>query len=503
MTKRNEVPGITLFGALTFDSRGGFDRPAVESVLRDVADSGVEDVYVIAHGACNTEETADAFDHEIARLLAAERADDTPPVGLLGVRWPSVRLRDEPVPGLTADETRAACEARPALTPPGLDDLRHALPRSHDAVDTIDRLLTEQPTDDTSFDDLGTALREIARVPLDDPRADYTSDTAGELLPQADPLMLFEDTREVCAEFAGALRDAEKSSRRSDHRPERQERPELASQDAAPSEHGTLREIATAGPRPAEPLSDRVSRTGTVSAAGPLGDARLAQDPADLWYGAHELLRQVVYHVLRRRAGLVGELGLGPCLYALAEASKVRIHLVGHGLGGRVASFALRGLEQDGEQRLGVWSLTLLQAAMSHFAFARSLPQQISGHGALWDREDQVRRPVVACFSHHDLSLGLMFPLSTQMLGDAAELSTVGRKWGAMGFDGMQGVRGTEVRDIEQVLREGLPEDESYVNVDASSVVRRGDAPVGAHHDVLHPAVARLLLGHLPAPSSS
>ncbi|WP_119293323.1 hypothetical protein [Streptomyces sp. YIM 130001] len=385
----------------------------------------------------------------------------------------------------------------PDLPPQLVDDLLRAFPQSTAPIRQLATLLHEQPLREPAFDDFGSALRELAAVSLEDPRADFTEDTEGELVPQADPLMLFEDTTSVCGEFADALQDVRDSSGEK-RKPERHEFPRPGVTAEAPSTAGTLHEFHAAGPRPAHPLSPRLTQPGTVAKAGPTGDQRLAQDWNKLWLGAHELLRQVVYHVLRRRAGLVGQLGLGPCVRGLASAAgNLRIHLVGHGLGGRLAGFTLRGLEHSGEPSPSVQSLTLLQAAISHFAFASSLPHQVSGHGALWDRQRLVRGAVVTCFSDADISLGLMHPLATQMVGDAAELSTVGRKWGAAGFDGLHGVDGPPALRLNDVLADGLPS-ASFVNIDAGSVVRDGPVPTGAHHDVLHPEVARLLLHHIP-----
>ena len=82
---------------------------------------------------------------------------------------------------------------------------------------------------------------------------------------------------------------------------------------------------------------------------------------------------------MKRRAGTVGELGLGPLLGQLARSSpEVRVHLVGHSLGARLVSFALRGLP-DGVRT--VKSVTLLQGAFSHYAFASRLPHARTAAG--------------------------------------------------------------------------------------------------------------------------
>src|SRR5581483_11049936 len=47
------------------------------------------------------------------------------------------------------------------------------------------------------------------------------------------------------------------------------------------------------------------------------------------WEGAKELLRQATYYTMKRRAGTIGELGLGPVIGQLAHAAPgVRVHLL-------------------------------------------------------------------------------------------------------------------------------------------------------------------------------
>ncbi|QNP73610.1 serine-threonine protein kinase [Streptomyces roseirectus] len=204
------------------------------------------------------------------------------------------------------------------------------------------------------------------------------------------------------------------------------------------------------------------------------------------WDGAKEVLRQAAYYAMKRRAGTVGERGLGPLLGKLAaSAPGVRVHLVGHSFGGRLVSFALSGLAPGVR---AVKSVTLLQGAFSHYAFA--------AEGALAGRHGRVDGPVVCCHSSHDLALGTMYPLASRMAGDArgAVGEVLGAKWGAMGFDGVKSVAGTRELSLAEALRGPLPVS-GCVNVDAAAVVRRGGPPAGAHSDIVHPELARVVLG--------
>ncbi|MFG2995587.1 serine-threonine protein kinase [Streptomyces sp. NPDC048340] len=210
-----------------------------------------------------------------------------------------------------------------------------------------------------------------------------------------------------------------------------------------------------------------------------------------LWSGAKELLRQATYYQMKARAGVVGERGLGPVLAELAgHRPALRIHLVGHSFGARVVSFSLRAVP-DGMRN--VKSLTLLQGAFSHYAFADSLPHARGRGGALRGLQGRVDGPVAACHSPHDSALKVFYPLASRMAGDSAGLLGFDERWGAIGHDGVQAVPGAPRLTLDAVLREGLPA-AGCVSVDAGSVVRRGGAPSGAHSDICHEELARVVV---------
>jgi pimeloyl-ACP methyl ester carboxylesterase len=200
---------------------------------------------------------------------------------------------------------------------------------------------------------------------------------------------------------------------------------------------------------------------------------------------------------MKRRAGTVGERGLGRVVGQLAKAAPgVRVHLVGHSFGARLVSFALRGLPEGVRT---VKSVTLLQGAFSHYAFAARLPHDTRAGGVLQGQQNRVDGPVVCCHSRHDSALGTMYPLASRMAGDSRSVAgldmgrALGAKWGAMGYDGVQAVPGTRAYSLAEALRAKLPAS-GCVNVDAAAVVRRGGPPAGAHSDILHEDLARLVL---------
>ncbi|GAA0456268.1 serine-threonine protein kinase [Streptomyces sp. NPDC046215] len=211
-----------------------------------------------------------------------------------------------------------------------------------------------------------------------------------------------------------------------------------------------------------------------------------------LWHGAHELLRQASYYTMKRRAGTVGREGLGPVLGRLAGASPApRVHLAGHSFGARLVAYALRGLPEGAGR---VASLTLLQGAFSQFAFASRLPFDRKRGGALGGLQRRVDGPVVCCHSRRDTALGVLYPLASRVARDDDSLLGVDRsRWGAIGYEGMRAVDGCAALSLGQAMDGGLPAT-GCANVDASDVVRRGEPPSGAHSDICHRELARLIL---------
>ncbi|MEU4274967.1 serine-threonine protein kinase [Streptomyces tanashiensis] len=233
-------------------------------------------------------------------------------------------------------------------------------------------------------------------------------------------------------------------------------------------------------------FTEALESAGTVPAEGFGGGLR------KYWKGAKEVLRQATYYVMKKRAGRVGEQGLGPLLGEVARtAPGLRVHLVGHSMGARLVAYALRGLPAGVRP---VVSLTLLQGSFSHYAFAARLPHDPGRSGSLRDLQHRVRGPVVACYSRHDTALGVMYPLASRLANDSESLTgtvsgLIGAddpRWGAIGHDGVRAVPEGVRRGLADVLREGVP-GSGCVSVDVADVVR-------SHSDICRTELARLVV---------
>ncbi|MET9446943.1 serine-threonine protein kinase [Streptomyces cinerochromogenes] len=351
-------------------------------------------------------------------------------LGYVGVVWPSMRFSDEPVPDFPKSVAAVEAEAEPR---PALDkDTRRALLEAFPGRTTVLDQLARMLDERPDGAEGLAEFGRLVRLLLDDGGQGPAADTDED----GEPAVFGGDPVAACEQFAEALAALDSSG---------------APQFGIPNP----------------------------------------------WDGAKELLRQATYYQMKRRAGTVGERGLGPLLGRLAQAAPgVRVHLVGHSFGGRLVAFALRGLPRGVDT---VKSVTLLQGAFSHYAFAARLPHAPDRSGALRDLQRRVDGPLVCCYSHFDAALGTFYPLASRLAGDdrscaGNEIAAVlGPRWGAMGHDGVQAVRGTARLDLAAALDGRLPAS-GCVNVDAAAVVRRGGAPTGAHSDIVHPELARVVV---------
>lgn len=450
---------VSPYWELTFDADGDTDARRRDRLFTEVGPRQVRDLIVFAHGWNNDRSTATGLYSRFFSEVPAF-APATARIGYVGVVWPSMRFTDEPIPDFPRSTTAitTATAALPGATEgSGLDkDTRQALletfPGRATVVEQIARLLEQQPEGDRALEEFGGLVRLLVEVEPETPQTGFAADllrTDGE--PDGDPEMFARSTAEVCEEFA----------------------------------------LALTGNEPPNPVAE-------------FALPKLPKLP-NPWEGGKELLRQATYYAMKRRAGTVGERGLGPLIGQLAEAAPgVRVHLVGHSFGARLVSFALRGLPAGVST---VKSLTLLQGAFSHYAFAERLPHEPRTGGALHGRQKRVDGPVVCCYSRFDGALGTFYPLASRMAHDsqgvlAADRSfagvdvaeALGPEWGAMGHDGVQAVPGTVRLTLADALEPTRLPADGCVNVDAAAVVKRGGPPSGAHSDICHPELARLVL---------
>ncbi|MEU7488013.1 serine-threonine protein kinase [Streptomyces sp. NPDC042319] len=430
--------GVRPYWELTFDADGDVERRQRDALPAGAVQERLTDLVVFSHGWNNDRSMATRLYTRFFEPFPELLVDGPARVGYVGVHWPALRFTDEPIPDFDpSSQARATARAAAAPEPELTDALRRqlavAFPGREVVLDRIAQLLAERPDARSAFDEFARLVRELIAVPEDSPDLRYGADGG-----DGTPGMLTDDALEVCEVLTAALRSA------------------------------------GAGVWPGEAVD---------AERQPLFGGGLTR----LWNGAHEMLRQGGYYAMKRRSGTVGRLGLGPVLGKLADgAPAVRVHLVGHSFGARLVSYALSGLPSGARN---VKSVTLLQGAFSHYTFAARLPFDRDRSGALNGVQRRIDGPLVACHSAHDDALGTFYPLASKMAGDATSFLGLFDRWGAIGFHGIQAVDGARrIRLGEAVPATGC------VSVDASAVVRRGGPPAGAHSDICHPELARVVL---------
>lgn len=452
----SDVGGTPLW-FLTLDRRGRAAPETVE-VLADLMERrGVTDAMVLAHGWNNDRLAATTLYHrlfgEISRLMVLRGVRDGAIAGYLGVFWPSVRWPD--ASAVVRSDDGGAASGTVAAGSPAADDpngaSNAAAPGSilHDAIaDAALALYTEpdersemagllgllrsRPESERALEDFVCGLRRLA---LDEFSVDGGTAAA---LPD-------EDALEGDALFAPDWREL-------------------------------LDTLASREP----PMELEI---GGAASLGPL---------SRLWRGARGALRLLSYWTMKRRSGIVGQDGLGPLIARLAELRPgIRVHLIGHSFGARLASYALKGLPDSAEGELSpVKSLLLLQGAFSHYSFARSLPHDPRRAGHLANMSRRVDGPLLATHSRHDTAIRYAYPLASLIARqDASAVRDPAARWGAMGDGGAQAVDATDVQlhadDHGYEFAAGR-----WYNLNGDHVIRRGPAPSGAHGDVVHPETA-------------
>jgi hypothetical protein len=265
--------------------------------------------------------------------------------------------------------------------------------------------------------------------------------------------------------------------------------------------HSLTTGLVTTAPQGSEDTGESALLTvNTLSAFGhaavmapdaQAGDAQGLGNPfAGLWSGAREVLRTMSYYEMKNRAGVVGENGLGPLLGSLAGPP--RIHLMGHSFGARLVAYTLAGLPGNFTgTKSPVKSLTLIQGAFSHFAFASPLPIDASRSGALAGYGDRVDGPLLATFTGADRAVGWWYPTASMLAQQDSESATdLVYRWGAMGHDGYRQQPSPTVTPLADVGKPYAFAPGNFYALDSNAVIKADQSTTsGAHSDIRHPEV--------------
>jgi hypothetical protein len=157
-------------------------------------------------------------------------------------------------------------------------------------------------------------------------------------------------------------------------------------------------------------------------------------------------LNLTTWYVMKDRSGLVGAVGVSRAVRDFhAACPRVRIHLVGHSLGGRLMAGCVKALGES--PKLQVDSLMLLEAAFSHYGFSEDNGRGVPGFFRDVIVNRVVKGPFVSTFSTEDTVVGRAYAImsrlardNTRGIGDATD------EFGGIGRNGP--LRTTEVASV-------------------------------------------------------
>ncbi len=152
-----------------------------------------------------------------------------------------------------------------------------------------------------------------------------------------------------------------------------------------------------------------------------------------------QFLNMTTWYMMKNRSGTVGREGVAPFVRALkATHPTVRVHLVGHSLGGRCMAACSKALAF--QSMVQPDSVSLLQAAFSHYGFSDN-----NGRGRIGFFRDVlgppavVKGPLISTFSYQDTVVGTAYAISSRLAGD--NIKKIGNKddqYGGIGRNGAQ-----------------------------------------------------------------
>lgn len=203
--------------------------------------------------------------------------------------------------------------------------------------------------------------------------------------------------------------------------------------------------------------------------------------------GARNILNYTTYYQMKERAGRVGSAGLNPLLRSVAAAHpQVRLHLVGHSFGGRLVAATVAG--PDDANVLNVASMSLLQAAFSHYGFSNDW----DGKGAqgFFRRviaAKAVAGPVIITCTAMDKAVGAAYPIASLLANQVASgLGDKDSKYGGLGRNGAQKSDAVPAELLDVGSRYALSAGKLH-NLEAGALIKD-------HGDVSNPRVAYAVL---------
>jgi hypothetical protein len=428
------------FIALEYDGDGHPTSSAIDELQQHIGQAGVTDLVVIAHGFRNDENEARGlyrdflatFREHIGRDELKSRLE--PRIfAVAGIFWPSKAFSE----GSTEDEGNVqglggGADDEMQKTRAQLEQMRHDVRPEQRA--TVDQALALLDTleDDTANQD------EFVRLVLS-----LVDDT------EADPN---EGLREVKSQAGSDL----------------------------------LAKLGTPIILPTRRDDDQGSTLAVDVAGGGSGEGKplfVAGFFKSIAGKVGQVLNLTTWYLMKDRSGAVGVNGVAPAVRAIKAAHPtLRLHLVGHSLGGRCMTACAKALAAPPKVRPD--SLSLLEAAFSHYGLSPN-----NGKGAVGFFRDVitqqvVKGPLISTFSYQDTVVGIAYAISSRLAGD--NVKQVGDKDDEFGGIGRNGTQLTPEATGQLLAQVG---DQYSFGVDVVNNLDGSGGAIKNHGDVTNPRV--------------
>jgi len=175
---------------------------------------------------------------------------------------------------------------------------------------------------------------------------------------------------------------------------------------------------------------------------------------------------------------------------------KVRFHLMGHSFGCIVVSSMLNGPQGQGRLSRPVDSLTLVQGALSLWAYCDKIPQGQNkpGYFNTIVKQGKVKGPIVTTRSKRDTAVGKFYPIAAGVALQVAFGPDEFPTYGGLGAFGIQG-SGLQLRDAimqADTFSYGFAPGE-ICNLECTQIIKEGTGASGAHSDIAKTEVAHAM----------
>lgn len=211
-----------------------------------------------------------------------------------------------------------------------------------------------------------------------------------------------------------------------------------------------------------------------------------------------KFLNLTTFLLMFERCGVIGEKGLAKVVREVKKARpEVKVHLVGHSLGGRAVTACAKGLTVDPVVQAD--SMMLLQAAYSHFGLSPKKGSRQRGHFRDVIEKKAVKQPILATHSKHDSVVGFSYTsMAALSLNNARAVGDENSRFGGIGRNGVLQAPESVQLALQVAGQPYSFEAGKIYNLDGSGVVG-GKKLIDSHGDVKNAnvtwAFASLLAG--------